>query len=116
MITPFSSVVIHDLNVVNVALFPSEANPPLIVYADAELAPAVAFERFKPIVGWAAQIVQRRCPVKIEQLSPRHPLEEPEPRHVQIVEQPFRTTVAKTPYHSVKTILFLRIVQRELLM
>ena len=51
-------MVIDDLYIEGVATLEPEAHAPLVVDADAVLALAVALERFEPIVGWNAQIVQ----------------------------------------------------------
>jgi hypothetical protein len=50
-----SSVVIDDLHVERVAVPPDEAEPPLVVDADAVLASAIAAERFEPVAGRGAK-------------------------------------------------------------
>lgn len=45
------SVVIGDLDIVGVTVFPAEAETPLIVDPDAVLPRAGAFERFQAVLG-----------------------------------------------------------------
>ena len=52
-------MVIHDLNIVGVALSPAEANPPLVVDADADLT--------APISAQLLQSVGRRNPEVLQQ-------------------------------------------------
>jgi hypothetical protein len=51
-------VVIGDFDVVGIAIFPAEADAPLLVDSDTELAEPVAFESFQPIGGRNFQILQ----------------------------------------------------------
>jgi hypothetical protein len=51
-------MVIHDLNIVGVTLPPAEADAPLPVDADAELARAIAGESFQAIARQSPKIVQ----------------------------------------------------------
>ena len=64
-------MVIDDLNVVCVAIPPSEADPPLIVDPDAVLALAISLERFKPITGRRPKIVKGACIVDLHELTVR---------------------------------------------
>jgi hypothetical protein len=43
------SVIVHDFNVIGVAVFPVEAHSPLIVYANAVLTASTALKLFKPV-------------------------------------------------------------------
>ena len=68
-------VVIDDLHIVGVTIYPAEADAPLVIYPDAVLALEVTFERFKP-VGWRnPQIVQGDGVVEHTQLATRHGLD-----------------------------------------
>jgi hypothetical protein len=51
-------MVVHNLNVVRVAVAPDEAQPPLIVDADAVLSDAIACQRLQPIAGRLTEIFQ----------------------------------------------------------
>jgi hypothetical protein len=50
-------VVIHDFHVVSIGIFPFEADAPLLIDADAELAGPVAAQRFETVAGQARQIL-----------------------------------------------------------
>ena len=52
---------------------PLEANPPLIVNADAVLALAVAYQRFKTVPGQRGEISQRRSSLHTVKLQARGP-------------------------------------------
>jgi hypothetical protein len=51
------SVVIGDFDIMGVSVFPAEADPPLLVDADAELAVAISLQRFEPVGRWNPQVV-----------------------------------------------------------
>ena len=63
-------MVIHDFNLLRVATAPDEANPPLIIDADAVLAGTVAFEGFQPVAWRRKQITQCPRPVQVFELAP----------------------------------------------
>ena len=42
-------MVIHDFNIIGIAVFPFKTNAPLPIYADAALPGAVAAQRLKPV-------------------------------------------------------------------
>lgn len=62
-------MIIGDLDVIRIALFPSKADPPLGVDPDAVLTLAVPLERFQVVSRWRHQVLQRSCPMEIEQLA-----------------------------------------------
>jgi len=51
-------MVIHDFHVQRIFSLPTEANPPLVIDADAVLAHAITLQRFQSVAGWGAQVVQ----------------------------------------------------------
>lgn len=51
-------MVVGDADFVGIAVFPDEADAPLIVDTNAVLSPPVAAEGFKMIAWWGAQIVK----------------------------------------------------------
>jgi len=55
----FSSVIVHDLNVFNARIGPTETNPPWVVDPDTVLACSIALERFESIPWWHSQRVER---------------------------------------------------------
>src|SRR5258708_2498923 len=58
------SMIIDNLNVVGVSLFPSKADPVLIVDPDAVLARAVALERLQAVSGRDQKIGEEGCRMK----------------------------------------------------
>jgi hypothetical protein len=62
-------VIVDDFNIAVFAVVPSKADAPLVVYSDAPLAHASAFEGFQTVSGWIAQIVQRKRVTKLAQLA-----------------------------------------------
>jgi hypothetical protein len=63
-------MIIHDFHLLRIATAPDEANPPLIINADAVLAGAVTFQGFQPITRRRKQIGQCPRPVQVFQLAP----------------------------------------------
>jgi hypothetical protein len=66
-------MVIHNFDVVHIAFFPSEANSPLIIDANAVLPMPVAFQRFKLIAWRLLEILKGSGAIQIEQFAPRRP-------------------------------------------
>jgi hypothetical protein len=66
-------MIIHDFDIVHIAVFPSEANPPLIVDTNAVLPLPVAFQRFELIAGRLPEVLKGSGAMQIEQLAPRLP-------------------------------------------
>ncbi len=52
------SVVVNDLNLVGVVVFPDEYDPPLLVDPDAVKIAQVAGQLLKAVAGWNPQVVQ----------------------------------------------------------
>jgi hypothetical protein len=88
-------VIIHDFDFICIAVAPYEAEPPLIVDADAVLAGAVALERLQSISRRNAKILQPLGCMKVEQLAPGHALDCPESRHRPVLEKRFGVMAAK---------------------
>lgn len=74
-------MIIDDFDQLGAVAAPYEANPPLIVYPDAVLAPATAFQRFEPVARRRPQIDEPGCRVEHVELAPRHPLDGAELGH-----------------------------------
>jgi hypothetical protein len=66
-------MIIHNFDIVYIAGFPSEANPPLIVDTNTVLPLPVAFQRFKLIAGRLPEVLKGSGAVQIKQLPPRLP-------------------------------------------
>jgi len=65
-------MVIGDLDIEGVAIDPPKADPPLIVYADAELVCPITLQCFKSVPGWNPQISQIYGVCKKSQPATRH--------------------------------------------
>jgi len=64
-------MIIHDFNLRCVSVFPNEAQPELIVDADAVPALPVAFQCFKR-VAWRLEIAQSFSGIELEQFANGH--------------------------------------------
>jgi hypothetical protein len=93
-------VVVHDLDIMSVAVFPSQANPPLIVDPDTVLAPSLARELLQAIRGRFAEIAQSIRSVQDQQLSQRDSLDPPELPGVSPLEDLFRLLTTKPLDHT----------------
>jgi hypothetical protein len=62
-------VIVNNLHIIGVALFPTEADPPLIVDTDAVLTASIAAKPFQSIPG-KAKITQAGCRIELLQ-SPK---------------------------------------------
>ena len=67
------SVVVHDLHLPGMGCIPNEANPPLVVDADAVLSRPVAQEGLQPVARWHPQEVEIRCRVQLLLLRQSRP-------------------------------------------
>jgi hypothetical protein len=70
-------VIVHDLDFVNVALSPHEAETPLVVNPNAILPFAIPMQCLQAIAGRSCQIAQFRGAVQLPKLSPRNALNSP---------------------------------------
>ena len=66
---------IHNLNVIHIAITPFEADAPLIVDPNAVLPFAFTLQQFQMIARRNAQIVQDRGPVQLFQFAKGRPLD-----------------------------------------
>jgi hypothetical protein len=67
-------MVINNLDVRALSFAPDKADSPLIVYPDAMLTGALAFQRLEAIPGRNAQVVETLCSVEHPQLPTREGL------------------------------------------
>jgi hypothetical protein len=96
----FSSVVIHDLDIVGVVAPPTEADAPLVVDPDAVLALLIAAQSLKPVTGRYPQIVKALRSVQHPELPQGHPLHLNSKASSPVSrEQPLRVPVAEAPDH-----------------
>ena len=68
-------VIVHDFNVVSVAVSPHETETPLIVNPNAVLPRSVAMQCFQAIAGRSCQVAQFDGAVQLPKLSPCDPLD-----------------------------------------
>jgi len=74
-------VVIHNFNLVRVALAPYEANPPLVVDPNTVLAFSVSAQALQPIPWWRGQIAESCSEMQLVKLSPGNTLNRLKPAH-----------------------------------
>jgi hypothetical protein len=107
-------MIVHDFYVVGFVPHPPEANPPLIVDANAVLTLASTNQRFQPVAGRRSQVIESRCASEHGQLTPGDPLNRSKSRNIFVVRQSLCISRAKAPDHSVaEAILFFVIGQSE---
>jgi hypothetical protein len=94
-----SLVVIDDLDFVHTIVTPDEAQPPLIVDADAVLAPAVSLEQFKLVSGRYSQARQLGRSVQLHQLAPGNAFDIAKPMHRPAVKQGLGIGAREGPDH-----------------
>ena len=70
-----SLVVVHDLNVVCVAVAPNEAESPLIVDTNTMLSLPITTQCFQAVARWRDQVAQFRRTVQLSEFSARDPLD-----------------------------------------
>ena len=64
-------MIIDDFHIFGACNRPAEADPELIVDADAVLPRAAALQSFKPVTGRNAKILDSTCNLQLPQLAPR---------------------------------------------
>lgn len=92
-------MVIHDLNVIRIAIKPYEANPSLVVDADAVLTGAISLQRFEAVAGKYSQVVQVAGLIEQPQFALRHPLEPPKLPDPRPLREQCRIPAPERPYH-----------------
>ena len=78
-------MVVHNFNIISVAVSPGEAQPPLIVHPDAVLPSTIARQRLKAIGQGLAEVSQPSRRRRRAQLAARH--------FGQIAWKPFRDMI-----------------------
>jgi hypothetical protein len=64
-------MIVRDLDIVGVALGPSEADTPLVVDPNAHLPCTISFQSFESITGWVAQVLNRGCGIELAEFAKR---------------------------------------------
>jgi hypothetical protein len=81
-----SLMIVDDLDVESVALFPNEANSPLIINANAVLTLAVASQRFQAIARGSQQVSQRSRAMEVKQFPAGDSLKGPKAGNLRVSE------------------------------
>lgn len=68
-------MVVDDFYVFGAIVRPSEANPPLLVDADAVLSLPIALERFECVTGRNLQVIKNNRPIQLGKLLERRALD-----------------------------------------
>jgi len=92
-------MVIRYLNIKGVAAFPSEADPPLIVYPDTEFPRSVSLERFQSIARRYLEIVKLFGPVQHQELPPGYTFDCMETPYGIVIKQAFRVPAPEALNH-----------------
>jgi hypothetical protein len=92
-------VIVHNLDIVSIAIAPDKTDSPMVIDADAMLALAMTRELFKAIAGRNAQILQRLRVVQHRELASGDSFDALETRKPQAVEKRFRVPASERPYH-----------------
>jgi hypothetical protein len=92
-------MIVHDLHVVSVPIFPHKTNAPLIIDADAVLPFAVSLQRVKPVAPRHTQIHQAFGCVQHQQFSSRWLPNIHEPWDILVIEKPPRVGAFEGLYH-----------------
>jgi len=83
-------MIVHNLNIMGSALFPSKTDAPLLVDPDAELAFTITAQGLQ-MIGWRhSQIIQRNSVIQIQQTAARLTLDGPEFRDCPVVKKRLR--------------------------
>jgi hypothetical protein len=80
-------VIVHNLNIVGLAVTPNEADSPLIVDPDAVLTRSTPFQCLQTITGRDAKVFKTAGCVKIQEPAACYTLNRIEPAHKAILEQ-----------------------------
>lgn len=93
-------MIVHDLDLIGIAVVPDKANAPLVVDADAVLTVAVTRKSLKAITGRDSQVIQVRSVMEHHQLALRPALDMfREPADPTAFGNRLGITVAVTPDH-----------------
>ncbi len=93
-------MVVREFDDFSTAIFPHEANSPLIIDANAELTHSVTVQFFEPVPGRHTQVIQHFGGIEYQQFSQSCSLDDlRDALDSQAVKNIFRPVVSKAPYH-----------------
>ena len=93
-------MIVHDLNVMCLAIPPDEANPPLVIDPDAVLPGSIPLKRFEMVAGWNTKVVNLLGGMQVKQFAPRDTFDGTKRQHHPIVEKRLRVLASKRPDHA----------------
>lgn len=97
----FLLVVIHNLNIVRIAVAPHEADAPLIVDPNAVLAGAISAKAFESVSARDGQVAKLHCEVNLIKLPPGNALDGPELPYRVTLKELFSIRVTEGPDHGI---------------
>ena len=68
-------MIIHNLDVMRIAVMPCEADAPPVIDSNAIRPSAAALQPFKAVSRRHAKILQPQCPMQVQKLPARRPLD-----------------------------------------
>jgi hypothetical protein len=79
------------------AVYPGEANSPLVIDSNAVFPGAITLKRFEAISGWNPEIFESLRGVEVKQLTSSNALNCPEPEHRPVFKKVCRVPASKRP-------------------
>ena len=92
-------VVVNDLDVRSSSCGPAEAEAELVVYPNAVLPGAVAFEGLETVARRHAQIGKPRRDFELSQLAPRNSFNRSKPRNTPAADERLRIRIVERDNH-----------------
>jgi hypothetical protein len=94
-------MIIGDFNKKGVSVAPDKADAPLVINSNAVLPGAVAFQSFKAVSGWNAQVLKTDGVVREFQFPHGRPLNlNRQPGNIDAMKKAFRPVVFETHNHT----------------
>ncbi len=93
-------MVVRDLDVERVAVFPAKTHPVLIVDADAVLSQSISFQCLETVCWWRREIAKFGGAVDLDQPPERNAFDALQSRHSVLPEEFLGVLIAKRPDHT----------------
>jgi len=94
-------MIVNDLDIVRVSVFPAEADPPLIVDPNAMLSGAIVSQLLEAIAGWDPKVVQLLSRIDGNQLAEHRALKlRRKPTDLFSSEKPLGVAIAEAVDHA----------------
>ena len=88
-------MIIHDFDVMRLALYPAKADAPLVIDPDRVLPRAIATQSLQTIARRRAKVIQPSRIVEHQELAPNNALKRHETPDRAILKEAFRVSVGK---------------------